>query len=86
MVLSLMVVVMMLMMVVPVLKMLVVAVLRVGRVVGLALKGRRVIHLPISSAVTSIVGCSGVNVEFYTADSSALLALEMQMAIAQLQF
>ena len=34
----------------------------------------------------SMVSCSGVNVKFYAGDSCASLALEMQVAIAQVQF
>jgi hypothetical protein len=33
-----------------------------------------------------VVGCSGVNIEFYAGDACAGLSLEMEVAIAQFQF
>jgi hypothetical protein len=40
----------------------------------------------VMTVLRGIVGCSGVNVEFYTGDPCASLSLEMKVAIAEFQF
>src|ERR1700730_15329104 len=71
------------MVVMPMVMMLVVMMLMILSVGGLACQGGRMSRLRV---LRCIVGCSGVNVEFHTGDSGAGLTLEMQVAIAQLQF
>jgi len=45
-----------------------------------------VMLMTLKRPLRGIVGCSGVNIEFYAGDACAGLSLEMEVAIAQFQF
>jgi hypothetical protein len=56
-------------------------------IAGLAALGRhlRLLLRRVIMVLRNVVGGSGVNIEFYAGDPSAGLALEMQVAIAEIQ-
>jgi hypothetical protein len=82
---SLMLVVMMFMMVIPVIVMLVIVLLVVMMMLVIVMLVF-VMLVFVMTVLRGIVGCSGVNVEFYTGDPCASLSLEMKVAIAEFQF
>jgi hypothetical protein len=82
--------IMMLMVMTLVFVMLVIVMLVIVIVGGFAGQGGRLFRLLILGSMRRvlqcIVRCSGVNVEFHTGNSRPGLTLEMQVAIAELQF
>jgi hypothetical protein len=44
------------------------------------------VDMLMSAFLFGLMGCSGVDVEFYAGNSSATLAFEMEVTISQVQF
>jgi hypothetical protein len=87
MVVMLMVVIPMVVMLMVVMLMVVIPMVVIPMVVMLVIVMLVIVMLVIvMSILRGIVGCSGVNVEFYTGDSCASLSLKMKVAIAEFQF
>ena len=80
----------MLVVLVLIIRMLMLMVLILMRVAVFGSKRRRVMRLQSLSTMITVlgrmVGSSGVNVKFYAGNSCTSLTLEMQVAIAEVQF